>query len=233
MSETTNDLVDTTPLPIDQATETPTTETLADATAQPETPPDNSFNSKAVQKRIAKLTYEREEANRKATALEALLAAQRNGATPATVPHDFDQQVKQTAAQMRAQEAFNEASNATFQKGVSEFPDFQNAVQSYELIGGLNDKRAFVEAINALPNGHVVFHHLGKNLGTASEILEMTPVQMAIKLAELSGSLAKPKKAISNAPVPPAPLGGNAAPTGKDPSKMSMAEFMEWRKSTL
>lgn len=235
MTETTNDLVDTTPVPGDQVTDTSTSETPADATAPTDTTPhpeQDGFASKAVQKRIAQLTFQREQAKREAAAARAMLEAKLSG-TSADKPQDFQAEVNKTAAHMRAEESFNEASNRTFEKGVADFPDFKTAVQAFDLIGGLHDHRGFIEAINSLPNGHAVFHHLGKNLDAASDILEIkSPVQMAVKLAELSGSLAKPKKQISNAPTPPTPISGGAASSGsKDPNKMSMAEYMEWRKA--
>jgi hypothetical protein len=234
MSETTNEIVDTQALPVDQVAET-TNETPAAEPAQPAGPTPEEIAQKLAVKRIAKLTYEKNEALREAKAAREMLAANLGGNKPpaAEQPQDFDRRVNQTAAQMRADEAFTDACNQTFAKGMEEFPDFKASVQAYDLIGGLQDKREFISAINALPNGHAVYHHLGKNLDAASDILDMDPVQMAIKLAQLSGSLAKPKKAVSNAPAPPPSLGGNAAPSTKDPNKMTMQEYMEWRKATL
>lgn len=233
MSETIpNDLVETlaAELPAEDTIDT-TAETTADGSAQTEKPGEESSYGKAVAKRIAKQTFENRNLQRENEALKAMIANKTPGAT---VPQDFQVEVNKAAAAQAKEAKFVEDSNRTYAAGVAEFPDFAKTVGAYDLIGGLGDKPAFIEAINALPNGHQVFHHLGKNLDAASDILELSPTQMAIKLAQLSGTLAKPvKKPISNAPAPASPLGGSAAISSKDPNKMSMAEYVEWRKTTI
>lgn len=173
-----------------------------------------------AQKRIARLTYEREEARRE---LARLKAAPQTASAPT-----FDDQVKQTAAELRAQEKFAEECNATFAKGVSEFPDFADSVETLQNIG-MGQNNDFLDAVNDLPNGAAILQHLAGNLEEAQSILKMKPGKMAVKLASLSGELAKPNvKPISKAPAPPESIGGKATPTSKNPDDMPMAEFTKW-----
>ena len=209
--------------PETEATEAPAPENQ-EAIAEAEEPVQPKPNG--LQKRLGKVTATMRSLERENAAMKAIIDAQQKG-QPAP-PADFDAQVNSRAAQLREIEAFNAACNATAEKGASEFKDFGKAVQGYADLGGLHDKQDYLEAINALPNGAAVFRHLGLNLDEAADILEMKPAKMALELAKLSGSLAKPKKQISNAPTPPEPISGNAAPSSKDPEKMSMAEYAVW-----
>lgn len=193
---------------------------------------DDAEKTTKVEKRIAKLTYEREQARREAAqataekkALEAILDATRKGEA---VPENFASQAKFQAAQEREIQEMNAAANDIFKDGLSQFPDFRNAVAALQEVSEIGTNAPFIHAIHALPNGPAVFKHLAENTDDASDILQMSPAKMAIELAKISGSLSKPAKPISKAPAPPEPIGGNAAPSSKDPSTMSMPEFKVW-----
>ena len=171
---------------------------------------------KEAQKRIARLTYEREEARREVARLKAAPAPQ-----PGT---DFEAQVAKAAAELVAAQQFNADCNATFSKGVEAFPKFYEDVQALQEIG-MSDNREFLEVVNDLPNGAAVLHHLGQNLDDAAAIMRLTPAKMAAKLAMLSGDVAKPTaKPISRTPAPPETISGKASPAAKSPENMSVAE---------
>jgi hypothetical protein len=206
--------------------ETPVEAVEAEAAPVEETPAvDTAAQEKErlgreAQKRIARLTYEREEAKREVARLKAAQVT----ATPAT----FDDQVNKTAAEMLAQQKFTEECNATFQKGIGEFPDFADSVETLQNIG-MGQNNDFLDAVNDLPNGAAVLQHLAGNLEDAQAILKMKPGKMAVKLAGLSGELAKPNvKPLSKAPAPPESIGGRATPVSKNPENMPMGEFVKW-----
>lgn len=184
------------------------------------------------QKRIDELTREKWEARREAEAARALAESLRSRTTeteeskPAN-PADIEALVLKRAAELREVEAFNEACNTTYQKGKESIPDFDEAVKGYQLLGGLDTKRDFLEAVNALPNGSEIFYHLGKNLDEGAHVLSLPPVKMALELTKLSQKLSK-APSVSKAPAPIRPLGGSAT-HDTDPEKMSMADWIKWR----
>jgi hypothetical protein len=74
-------------------------------------------------------------------------------------------------------------------------------------------------------------YYLGKNLDEAKRLSQLSPVDAAKQLGRLEAKLSeapKPKK-ITQAPPPIKTVAGNEK-VSKDPSKMSMAEYMEWRQ---
>ena len=184
------------------------------------------------QKRIDELTREKWEARRAADAATALAESMRNrqsetGETKPAQPADIEALVTRRAAEMREVEAFNEACNTTYRKGKESLPDFDEAVKGYQLLGGLDGKRDFLEAVNSLPNGSEIFYHLGKNLDEGAHVLSLTPVKMALELTKLSQKLSKAPP-VSKAPAPIKPLGGAATHDG-DPMKMSTSDWIKWR----
>lgn len=74
-------------------------------------------------------------------------------------------------------------------------------------------------------------YYLGKNLDEAKRLSQLPPVEAAKQIGRLEAKLSevpKPKK-ITQAPPPIKAVAGNEK-VSKDPEKMSMAEYMEWRK---
>jgi hypothetical protein len=187
------------------------------------------------QKRIDELTREKWEARREAQAATALAEALRNKQPDeegkATPPAELEALVNRRAAELREAEAFNEACNTTYQKGKESIPDFDDAVKGYQLLGGLDTRRDYLEAVNSLPNGSQIFYHLGKNLDEGAHVLSLSPVKMALELTKISQKLSK-APAVSNAPAPIKPLGGAANHDG-DPEKMSMSDWVKWREKQL
>lgn len=224
------EVADTGSEPVTDATEAETPETPADVEGE------QAKRTPWFQKRIDELTREKWEARREAQAATALAESLRNrtpddGSQPAIPPPDIDALVTKRAAEMREVEAFNEACNTTYQKGKEALPDFDEAVKGYQLLGGLDGRREFLEAVNSLPNGSQIFYHLGKNLDEGAHVLSLSPVKMALELTKLSQKLSKAPP-VSNAPAPIKPLGGAANHDG-DPEKMSMADWIKWREKQL
>ena len=194
--------------------------------------PDKPKQTPWFQKRIDELTREKWEARREAEAAKALADALKAQADPTTTPtldHPaIDRLVAERAQQLVQAQRFNENCNATYQKGKEKFQDFDDSVQGYSLLGGLQDKRDFLEAVTSLPNGDAVFYHLGKNLDEASRVLSLSPVHMAVELTRLADKL-KATPAVSRAPAPIKPIGGAGKADGYR-DDMTLDEFIRWRE---
>ena len=201
---------------------------IADQTPQAEMPADEAQpkedRGEKTRNRIAKLTWEREQARRESQAKDVIIA-RLQGQT--AVQPSLDDQIETRVTEKLAAKQFNDDCNATYSKGTKEFPDFNAVLNNFSEIGGLSQKLDFLDAVNALDNGHAVLHHLGQNLDEASDLFSMKPARMAIELSKISGNLAKPvKKAVSKAPIPPEPMNGKAIST-RSVDEMTMAEMFE------
>lgn len=74
-------------------------------------------------------------------------------------------------------------------------------------------------------------YHLGKNPALAARIAQMKPIEAAREMGRLEAGLSAPKaRTATQAPEPITPVRGQAS-ASKDPAKMSMAEFIEARRS--
>lgn len=93
----------------------------------------------------------------------------------------------------------------------------------------------FLSALQELDEAPDVIAYLGQhqNIDEAQRIIGLSPVQMGIELARL-GPKAKAalKKQVSKAPVPPSPVGGNAAAAGAEP-KTGTPEWFAWRNKQV
>ncbi|WP_455154166.1 hypothetical protein [Cupriavidus campinensis] len=170
------------------------------------------------QKRINKVTWEREEAVRRAERAEQRIreyeartgSESQHGEQPQGQPQDVQTLARQEAQRMRAEERFNEACNKVYEAGASEFKDFDSAVKNLQMVGANRD---FLELATSSDAGHKVLHHLGTDLDEAARILSLPPVQMARELTKLEIKLSQPAapKPVSKAPAPITPLGSGKA----------------------
>lgn len=85
-------------------------------------------------------------------------------------------------------------------------------------------------AIVESDKGPAVLHYLATHADDAERIADLSPTRQVQELGKLEEKLATAKKP-SNAPDPVKPLGQGRSGT-KDPSKMSDAEYREFRKAT-
>lgn len=199
---------------------------------QPETPkPQQKKPLSWEMKRIHEETNKRREAEQRARDLEAELARARGGNPPSDPPADgsppsIEEIRRQERENIRREETANAevarrnaACNTTFEKGVAEIPDFDDARVSLVTAFGheINTRPEFLDAITELDNGHQVFAELGRNPAEAERILSLTPVKMALEIARMGDKLAKPAtptpKPISKVPAPVTPVGGTAKTT--------------------
>lgn len=149
-------------------------------------------------------------------------------------PQTFTQaDVERLAEQKIRQERFTEQCNNTYQAGKKEYgAEFDSALANFKLLGGLDQHPALLEAATAIPEGHKVLQHLGSNLDEAHRVLSLSPVQMAVEIARLSGTLKS--KTVSQAPPPvKGPTTGSAkGDPGPDDNGefQSQDDFKAWRE---
>lgn len=87
------------------------------------------------------------------------------------------------------------------------------------------------EVIVGLESGPDVLYALGKDPAHAARIAKMPPVQAALEIGRIEAGLARPKPITqSSAPAPITPVRGRGTP-GKDPAKMTPAEYDKWREA--
>lgn len=190
-------------------------------------------------KRIGDLTRQRHEAERKAehnaneaARYRAIAEAVQAGNTPGESnqgqqpPLDINALVEQRANAVAHEQAMKARGASVNQTGTAEFPDFVQAVQTLDALGISNDQ---VQSLLGMDDAHKVIYQLGKNPDEAARILAMPPIQQGRELERLALKAAQPAaRAVSNAPNPITPVDSTTS-AGKDPSKMSTAEWMAWR----
>lgn len=93
--------------------------------------------------------------------------------------------------------------------------------------------KAMVPAILSSEMGPELMYYLGQNPKEAARIARLPPIAAVRELGRLEAKLSEPpQKRPSKAPEPINPV-GTRAEAGKDPSRMTDAEWMKWRESEL
>lgn len=118
---------------------------------------------------------------------------------------------------------------ATFNENAKEFrkenPDFDEVIETPVF----NDSMR--EILLTDKNGPALTYSIAKNKATSDYLLSLTPAQQLYEIGKLSNQLTANQriKPVSTAPEPLDPVSGEGIPE-KDPSKMSIDEWMEWNK---
>lgn len=129
-----------------------------------------------------------------------------------------------------------EQSNTVYATGKKEFPDFDDALQTVIAEAGpLIDRSGLPTALGQVvlesDTPHAVLHYLGNNPDLAAELADLTPTQMARRMARIEADLtAKPKT--SAAPTPLKPV-KPAAVTNELSSDLPVDEWMKRREKEL
>jgi hypothetical protein len=97
--------------------------------------------------------------------------------------------IKAEARRLVQQERFDEACNKTFEAGKKDFPDFEQSLRTFGMLGGAPQE--FLEAVTSMDGGHKVIHHLGANPEEAERLLSLPPLRMAMELTRIEASLSK------------------------------------------
>lgn len=117
-----------------------------------------------------------------------------------------------------------------FAERASEFaekhPDYQEAVQAAAPI----QHQGVLESLMESEIGPDIAYHLAKNPAKVRELNSMSANRALIELGRIEARLSSPKpKTSTKAPKPVGALKGGAS-AKPDPSKMSMEEYVRWRK---
>ena len=120
------------------------------------------------------------------------------------------------------------------QEGFGKYADFEEVVFDRT---ATHITPMVVDILSECEHPADVAYYLTKNRIEGVAISRMTPIQAARAIARMEDKLVNapppppPKKTTTGAPPPINPLGGaNTAGAEKDPDKMTMKEFREWRE---
>jgi hypothetical protein len=139
-------------------------------------------------------------------------------------------QVQAEAQRIVAEQRFNDACNAVFDAGKSEFPDFEDAVRTVGATGVLTPP--FLEAVTSLDNSAKVLYELGKNPEEAQRIAALSPTKQAVELAKLDMNVAKvAAKPVSRASAPIKPVNGAVRTTTEPSDDDDTATWMKKRRA--
>lgn len=129
----------------------------------------------------------------------------------------------QSSAAMLAQEAFSYRETIARER----FGDYDAVTRNPSV--PITD--SMLEIIRDSDLGPDIAYHLGKNVQDAARIAAMPATRQAVELGKLEAKLSAPKPLPKQPPTPITPVGGNASGGTKDPAKMTMSEYIAWRKA--
>lgn len=187
-----------------------------------------------VQQRINEITRKRREAERRAERAEKRLK-ELEGRDLNDL--DWEEQIaERTLNRSRreqietdretAQELAQEAYLARVEAAQVKYPDFAQVTGN----PNLSITPAMAETIMDSDYGPDVAYHLGKNPAEAARISKLNPVSQARELGRIEALVSAPKPATNPPPAPVKKVGAKTGGGQKDPSKMTMAEYVAWRK---
>lgn len=238
-----------TAVPVDTAApQTPSDETPKTgaepevATAAPEPDADQRQRSEtqaAINKRIGAEVAKRREAERRAKALEEMVAARAGTApeelpsNPAEIQRMIETRATELARNMSVQqtelERFNARCNEVATAG-AEIPTFRESVATLQNLGVMDPARDFMRTVVALKAAPQVLDYLGRHADLAIEIADLSPHQLAGRLADIASEVGRPKP-VSRAPAPVRPVQGSPVAVAKDLSDAkSDAEWLRIRR---
>ncbi len=104
--------------------------------------------------------------------------------------------------------------------------DYDDVVRNPELVM----TNEVVDAIQTSDVAGEVAYHLASNPAEAERISKLSPLSIAREIGRIEVRLGEPKsKRTTAAPDPLEPITSGGETAGKDPDKMSMAEYEKWR----
>jgi len=135
-----------------------------------------------------------------------------------------------------AQARVREQYQSRVQSAIEKHDDYKQVAESPDVIVSIPMAHAILHA----EDGPEVQYYLGSNPAEAKRISQLPPPLQLVELGKISAKLAAPAPAepktppvsVSKAPAPIRPLkGGESSPVVKDPSNMSMDEYVAARKA--
>lgn len=144
--------------------------------------------------------------------------------------HEAMQRQQQAAA--RAQ--FNARLNARIAEGATKYPDFEAVITNPMLPSLTSANPAVVTAILEHEKMPDITYYLGKNPAEAHRIASLPPAQAIMEVGMIAATLAaKAPRQPSNAPAPPATVGGNQKATTGPSDSDSAEEWVRKREAQL
>ncbi|MFW2078826.1 hypothetical protein ACG94X_14115 [Acinetobacter sp. ULE_I010] len=231
-----------------------TAEQQAEATQKAETEKATQRQN-AIDKRINKLTWERNEAFRKAEALEAKYGAVNQANLKEPQLHEYESvedfakavvQYQKTAAERGMENHFEQQRNEQMYQAqvikldtaeaafTKDHADYHHVIDGLvNLSGGQFPEQISIAVLDLGEDAPAVLYQIGKDPADFIDLLNMSPLQQMMKLGEVRASLKNAPKLpkISNAPPPVNPPKGGAN-SKKDPYKGSDDEFLRSRGIT-
>lgn len=200
-----------------------------------DTPDDGGKVPDGVQQRINEITRKRREAERRAERAEKRLKEME---AKNLDDLDFEDQIAERALNRSrrdqietdretAQELAREAYQARAEAASAKYPDFAQVAYGNHW----NPTPAMIETIMDSDLGPEIAYHLGKNPSEAVRISQLSPASQARELGRIEATISAPKPAVKTAPKPVNPVGAKGSSGAKDPTKMTMAEYVAFRKA--
>lgn len=146
---------------------------------------------------------------------------------------ELQRQSEERAAQETERKAA-ESRRAAYEKAVATIED--RYADYHEVTAEMPVTRAMAEFILEHDKGPDIAYYLGKNPDEAMRIATLPPVKQGFELAKLEAKLVTPGsqvKTATSAPEPINPVRPRERSAAADPSKMSMAEYANWRKQQM
>lgn len=188
-----------------------------------------------VQQRINEITRKRREAERRAEKAERKLK-ELEGRNLDDLDYE-DQIAERTLTRSRREQLENdretvqelaaEAYQARVEAKAGKYPDYHAVTTNPNLA----ISPAMAEVIMDSDLGPDLAYHLGKNPAEAARIAALNPISQVRELGKIEAAIAAPKTTPKPPPEPVRKVGSKAAGTAKDPSKMTMAEYVAYRAS--
>lgn len=222
---------------------------------QPEAEQQAEQKKRGAQKRFDELTRQRHEAERRAQAAENRLREIEAQQTAKQLQEpvleeydsiddykkDFAEYVKANALetakreisqrqqyeQIASKQAKVDVAEAEYMKSNPTYA--QNAANVTQLMGGNLAPQVAEAFLDLGADAPAVIDALGADLDQLMDFANATPYQQLMKLGELRmQAKSKPKTQRKPLPTPVTPVGANGS-ASRDPSKMTDAEWLEWR----
>lgn len=146
---------------------------------------------------------------------------------------ELQRQSEERAAQESERKAA-ESRRAAYEKAVASiedrYPDY------HDVTAEMPTTRQMAEFILEHDKGPDIAYYLGKHPDEAMRIANLSPVKQGFELAKLEAKLVTPgsqARTATSAPEPINPVRPRERAPAADPSKMTMAEYANWRKQQM